>query len=54
MSEVTIDPIVLYLMLILCFLAFCPPLICKLKQVFCTQNKIYDEDGTEITEESRR
>jgi len=39
MGEVEIDPMVMYLMLILVLAAFCPPLICKLKQLL-TSNKV--------------
>lgn len=43
MGEVEIDPMVLYIMMILVFLAFCPPIICKLKQVLAS-NKVATED----------
>lgn len=36
MAEVEIDPIVLYLLALVCTFAFLPPAICKLKQVFCS------------------
>jgi len=43
MGEVEIDPMVLYIMMILVFLAFCPPIICKLKHVLAS-NKVATED----------
>ena len=36
-----------YLLLVVCTFAFTPPIICKLRQMYCTDAKIYsieDED----------
>ena len=41
---VEIEPIVLYLFVILTLLACCPPMICKMRQMFCSDNgKVYAE-----------
>ena len=40
---VEIDPVVIYIFIILVLCACCPPIICKLRQVFCSTQKIYAE-----------
>jgi len=47
MGEVEIDPMVLYIMMILVFLAFCPPIVCKVKQVLAS-NRVATEDPEDL------
>jgi len=45
MAEVEIDPIVLYLLALVCCFAFTPPAICKLKQMLCNGSRVADYEA---------
>jgi len=48
MSEVEIDPFVLYLLAMVCGFAFLPPMMCKLRQALCNNAvQDYNPNATE-------